>query len=77
MQRLHHEHIAYYFVYIFSISNLLHEVLVNYRFNDFNFRYLALVYKRHQVLNISIHIKDLKKAKSLEKAFSTRLSLLL
>ena len=77
MQRLHHEHIVYYFIYIFSISNLLLKALVNYRFNDFDLKYLALVYKRHQILDISIHIKGLKKAKSLEKTFSTRLSFLL
>ena len=77
MQRLHHKHIVYYFVYIFSISNLLHEILINYRFNDFDFKYFALIYKRHQVLNIFIHIKNLKKAKSLKNAFFTRFSFLL
>ena len=34
MQRLHHEHIVYYFIYIFSISNLLLKASINYRFND-------------------------------------------
>ena len=77
MQRLHHEHIAYYFIYIFSIPNLLLKALVNYRFNDFDLRYLALAYKRHQILGTSIHTKGLKEAKSLEEAFSTRLPFLL
>ena len=57
-QRPHREHIAY----TFSTSSLLLEVLVNYHFNGFDLRYLALAYKRHYILGTSIHTKDLKEA---------------
>ena len=43
-------------------SNLLLEASVNYRFNDFGVRYLALAYRRHQILGTSIHTKGLKEA---------------
>ena len=59
---MHHEHIVHHFVYIFSISYFLLEVSVNYRFNDFDIKYLSLIYSRHQSTNISIHIESLKEA---------------
>ena len=47
---------------LFIISNFLFEISINYRFNKFDIKYFALIYKRHQILNISIYIKNLKKA---------------
>ena len=42
-QRSHRKHIVYHFVYFFSISNLLLEISINYRFNDVDIKYLSLV----------------------------------